>query len=56
MLKKQLESASKIFDHQIISFIKSVIRVLGLSVMLTDLKTGIVIVIVAEFIGIIEEI
>jgi len=41
--------------HQILSFIKSFVRIIGFIFLITDLTFGVIILCVAELIGIAEE-
>jgi hypothetical protein len=51
-VKKQLSDAKK---HQIISFIKSGVRILGYGLLIVNLEIAVGVLIFSEVIGIIEE-
>ena len=42
--------------HTIISFVKSFVRIVGFGVLLINIPTGVIILIIAEVIGVFEEI
>lgn len=42
-------------NHKTISFIKSLIRIIGLLILISDLVLGVLVLVGAELIGIIEE-
>jgi hypothetical protein len=52
MKKQELPDARK---HQIISFVKSGIRILGYGALLFNLETAVKLLILSEIVGIIEE-
>ena len=52
MKKQELPDARK---HQIISFVKSGIRILGYGALLFNLETAVILLILSEIVGIIEE-
>ena len=41
--------------HQAISFLKSAIRIIGYGCLLYDIKTGVIVLVASEVIGVIEE-
>jgi len=43
------------FNHKRISFIKSLIRMVGYLVAISELSTGLIILLIAELLGIVEE-